>query len=466
MSRSINPQFISMIHGLSQLPGGEAVDNLANVLSETAPSVGVRFNPLKGEDPEKEARRVTWARNGIYVDGERPRFTLDPAMHQGRYYVQDPSSMVMETIVGDIVNMLGADSRLLYVDMCAAPGGKTTAAMASLPAGSLVIANEFDRRRAEILRENIIKWGYPDAVVTSGDTSRLVRLGAIADIVAADVPCSGEGMMRKEEAAVTQWSPSLVTQCASLQREIIDNAWRILRPGGYFIYSTCTFNRAEDEENLAYIIEQKGGEPVDMHLSERFPPIAPSIGSPYPAARFIPGRAEGEGLFVAIVRKPGDVEAAAEKIQDRGDAKGGQTVKLPNELSTWLADDGRYLKSGGESVYSLPSRWKTVIADIEKTAKVIYAGVEIAVVKGRDYIPSQALAMSALLNRGAFPSVDVDRATALQYLSRQAITLDDAPRGIVLLTYQDCPLGFVKNIGNRANNLYPQPWAIRTTHLQ
>ncbi len=462
MKRKLNEDFTAAVGALCRLPGGEALRHLTESLENDDPSVAIRINPLKEKSLPEGMRRVAWAADGVYVDGLRPRFTFDPAMHQGRYYVQDASSMVIGAIAGE----LAGDKPVIYIDSCAAPGGKTTAAISALPEGSLVIANEYDRRRAEALCENIIKWGYPDVAVTSCDTAGYTRLGPIADIVAADVPCSGEGMMRKETAAVEQWSPALVEQCAALQRSIIDNMWKALKPGGYFIYSTCTFNRTENEENVAYIAETLGGIPVDMHLSERFETIAPGIDTPYPAARFIPGRTEGEGLFVAVMRKPEDEAAASQRHDRRKESR--QKEKHSSGAATteaWIDGDDYELTTDGDRITALPKRWLTTINLLKKNLNVIYAGTEIAIVKGRDAIPSQALAASRLLRRETWAEAEVDYSTALQFLSRQAITLDDAPKGIILLTYDGHPLGFVKNLGNRANNLYPQAWAIRSTHL-
>lgn len=464
MKRELDKGFIESVESLRGRCGGDVLDGLVQSLQDDDPATAIRVNPGKGVELGEGARRVAWNNHGAMIDGPRPRFTFDPAMHQGLYYVQDPSSMIMETVVGELT---AAGNPVVYVDTCAAPGGKTTAAISALPKGSVVIANEYDRRRAEVLVENIIKWGFPDVIVTNNDVGRLAGIGCIADIVTADVPCSGEGMMRKEAVAVEQWSPTLVEQCATLQRSIIDNAWRMLKPGGYFIYSTCTFNRAENEDNLAYIIGELGGIPVDLHLADRFQGIAPAIDSPYPAARFIPGRIEGEGLFMAVVRRPGndDAEAAPRKEQrQRKDKNGTRPEPASEAAARWINGSGYEIMTEGDRLVAFPSNRMPLLRDVRRVAHVLYAGVELATVKGRDAIPSQALALNNILDISAFNCVAVDYATALQYLSRQAITLADAPRGIVLLTYRGHPLGFVKNLGNRANNLYPPAWAIRSTH--
>lgn len=463
MKRTLKPGFIASIEALQQRPGGDVLRGLVTSLQEDEPEVAVRINPVKTVLQPDGRQLVPWALNGFYIGGERPRFTFDPALHQGMYYVQDPSSMVMERVV----KALAGDSPVVYIDSCAAPGGKTTAAMNVLPKGSLVIANEFDRRRADALVENIVKWGYPDVVVTNDDTSKFRRIGEIADIVAADVPCSGEGMMRKEEAAVEQWSPVLVEQCASLQRSIIDNMWRALKPGGYFIYSTCTFNHVENEENVAYIVEEYGAVPVDVFelIGEATVKsgIQCAVDSLYPVARFIPGTIAGEGLFVAVLRKPGSPVTGVNKKQKKESRV--KNAELEKTVSSWIKDGERTVEVADNKIYALPTVWSQLIKEIRRNMHVLYAGVEIGNVKGRDVLPSQALAMSAILNCNAFSCVDVDYETALKYLSRQTITLAEAQKGIILLTYRNRPLGFVKNLGNRANNLYPSSWAIRSTHF-
>lgn len=416
----------------------------------TEPEVSVRINPAKGT-PLPEGTPVAWCPEGVYLE-QRPKFTFDPALHQGCYYVQDASSMA----VAAVVRQLTADSKpVRYLDACASPGGKATAALSVLPQGSMLVANEFDARRAEVLYENIAKWGSPGVIVTRGDTSRFAGCEDVFDIVAVDVPCSGEGMMRKDATARSQWSEGLVAECAALQREIIDNVWPALRPGGFFIYSTCTFNRSEDEDNLEYIIEHYDAIPVSISALDAAPGISTGIRTPIPCYRFLPGRVKGEGLFIAVVQKPGENHASASPR--RG--------KKPSEYKTaqdlgWLEGDFKYFSRDNE-IYAFPT---PIAADMEALARKlrpISAGIHVATIKGKDLIPTQALALSTSLRRGAFPEVEVNKEQALDFLRREAITLPEGtPRGFVLLTFSDLPLGFVKNLGNRSNNLYPAPWRI------
>lgn len=307
--------------------------------------------------------------------------------------------------LGAVIASLGLSGPVNYLDACAAPGGKTTAAIDALPAGSFVLANEFEPARAAVLCQNLMKWGYGNVAVTLGPAQKLRKLPAGSfDVIAADVPCSGEGMMRKDPKAVEQWTPGLVESCARLQFEIVEALWPLLRPGGYLIYSTCTFAPAEDEQNVARIISELGAEPLPL------PEMEGVVNG-----HFYPHLVRGEGLYIALLRKPGDAPVA-----------------------------------------SLDRR------KIEKAAKVLQWGVgDEYELKGRTQIPSHALAMRADFDASQWPSVDVDRLTALHFLHRDALTLPDGtPRGQVLLTYLGRPLGWVNNLGTRANNLLPKPLRI------
>lgn len=448
-------QFIEQIESY----GAPCLAGLCEALSSTAPEVSVRVNRRKGVAVPDGADRVAWCPSGFYLDGRRP-FTFDPAFHQGLYYVQDASSMAISAVVATLTESRGPQ---VYLDACAAPGGKTTAAIDSLPDSSLVVANEYDFKRAAILAENIAKWGDPGVVVSRGDTARFRKLRSTFDIIAADVPCSGEGMMRKDPEAVAQWTPSLVHECAARQREIVDNLWPALKPGGFLIYSTCTFNRLENEEMVDYICRELGGETVVTPL-DSFDCIARGIDTPHHCYRFIPGRTRGEGLFMAVIRKNGDsaddASAATRPAKNAGKSKDNALEKT---AASFL--DGDYkITVADDTITALPAALAAKAAPILKALDVVSAGLTVATVKGKDLIPSQSLALSTALCADTFPTVEVDYTTAMTYLRREAVTID-APRSFVLLSYGGRPLGFVKNLGNRSNNLYPAPWRILSTHL-
>lgn len=443
--------------------GPDYADLAAVLAGEPAPAA-VRLNAGKPSCAPEGAVAVPWCPSG-YILPRRLRFTFDPALHQGLYYVQDSSSMAHGAAVAAAVAALGDTSvrHLRYLDACAAPGGKTVCAIDSLPADAFVVANEYDPRRAAVLVENLTKHGSGRAVVTRGDASAISCPDGFFDIIAADVPCSGEGMMRKEEAAAAQWSPGLVASCAALQRRIVDNLWPMLRPGGCMIYSTCTFNRSENEEIVEHIISDLNGEVLPVAALER-PEIARAVDAAFPAYRFLPGHVEGEGQFIALLRKPGDAgdQSPVTRKKSKNNKLTGKTrTQQPAvDIARLLAGDWVLDPDEAE-----PTAVRTIhLADlrtVRESLHIISAGTPLGTVKGRDFVPSQALALARDLQAAAFPQAPVDRATALDYLRRQAITLPDGtPRGIVLLTCGGYPLGFVKNLGNRANNLYPAAWRI------
>ena len=441
------------------------LSDVADAIAATAPEVSVRINPRKPAPALSTPGHPVawWAERGLTLDS-RPRFTLDPALHQGRYYVQEAGSMFAARVVSSLVGRLGSASRLCLLDACAAPGGKTTAAIDALPDGSIVVANEFVPLRAAVLRENLVKWGYPYLIVTRGDTEPYSRLRDTFDIILADVPCSGEGMMRKDADAVAQWSESLVAECASLQRSILSNLWPSLRPGGFLVYSTCTLNRTENEEQLLAFMAETGAESVALDVDPSWG-VTPALDAPgLHACRFLPGRTPTEGLFVSVLRKPG-ADAGTPPVES---AKGRRAEKRPAEASAvepWIAaPEEMVIRKIDDRLSALPASMTRLLARIERLTDVICAGVQLATVKGRDLIPAHPLAMSTLLRPDAFPRVELSRDEALDYLRGNALTLPaSTPRGYVLPTFDGFPLGFAKHLGNRSNNLYPSPWRVKIT---
>ncbi len=373
--------------------------------------LSVRLNPFK---PGKEfvGEPVPWCRNGVWL-GERPDFTLDPQFHAGCYYVQEAASMFLDEVLRQHVT-----HPVTMLDLCAAPGGKSTLARAALPESSLLFCNEPDHKRANILMENIQKQGHPDVVVTNNYAKDYRKAKLKFDVILADVPCSGEGMFRKDANAIAEWSVKNVVNCHNLQRSIIEDIWPCLNDGGILIYSTCTFNTSENEENVRWIAETLGAEFLSVETKEDWR-ISGSLleGFNKPVYRFIPGTTKTEGLFMAVLRKDGD---------------------------------------------SCANRQKPDISKLQKTLRILHDGKPHPTIKGKDTIPAHAEALMINLARDKYPMVELTIDQALNYLRRESITLpDNTPRGYVIVCYDGCPLGFAKNLGNRANNLYPQEWRIR-----
>ena len=362
---------------------------------ETDAPVSIRLNPEKAKGLTADGERVPWCRNAYYLP-QRPNFTYDPLLHAGCYYVQEAGSMFLDTVMQQWV----PDAPVVMIDFCAAPGGKSLLARTALAAGSVLFSNEPMRNRANILAENVEKWGYADHFVTNNFPRDYRRAKMIADVVLCDVPCSGEGMFRKDEATIREWSMQNVEKCARLQREIVTDAWSCLADGGLFIYRTCTFNTHEDEENIQWMMDELGAEVLPVKVDAAWN-ITGSLldGFSQPVYRFIPGISKGEGLFLCVLRKGG----------------------------TW--QQGQSLKALRKSQQNL---------------NIIYC-------------PKAQPDMV---------KVEVNYQQAMAYLRHEAITLGaDVPRGMVGICFEGHLLGLAKNIGNRANNLYPKEWKIRTTYI-
>ena len=385
-----------------QLMGEERFNRYLGAFEEEAP-VSIRLNLHKGTGTlcaqESSAQsscplvQVSWCPEGFYLEG-RPQFTFDPLFHAGCYYVQEAASMFVCHILRSLFTIHCPLSTVL--DLCAAPGGKSTAMRSVLPEECVLVSNEPVPTRAQILLENITKWGAPNCIVTNNYPRDFRKAKAKFDLILCDVPCSGEGMFRKDPATISEWSLQNVEKCWRLQREIVSDAWECLNPGGIMIYSTCTFNTKENEENVRWIMDTYDAEPIAIPTDPSWN-ITGSLlpGFDAPVYRFIPGITKGEGLFVCALRK--------------GINNHNYSLLINNPSLKRLTPD---------------------------------------------------------LPQGDFPQVDLPYSEALKYLRGEALVLPaDTPRGFVTVTYKGIALGPVKNIGNRANNLYPKPWRIKTTHL-
>lgn len=444
----LSQEFIGQLQGL--LP--DEWEALVESITASEPSVAVRVNEARGAKVPAGARRVPWCAEGFYL-ADRPAFTFDTDWHAGHYYVQDASSMFIAHVIKYFVH-----EPVRYLDLCAAPGGKTTAAMQALPQRSLIVANEIVPPRARVLADNVIRWGNPRCVVTSNTPANLGKFSGFFDVIATDVPCSGEGMMRKDDEAVAQWSPALVEQCAQRQREILADVWPALRPDGLLIYSTCTYNRQENEEIADFIVSELGATSLEVPIEAGWN-IHPAIGSPCHCYRFMPHRVDGEGLFMTVFRKVGEGPRQDIRIKEKNAKKVDETCK------PWLAKPQDYIiDQQGDLTIAVPQDIGREVAALRASLNVLHAGVELATVMGRKMVPHHALAMSTARADGAFPVCEVDYPTALRYLRGESITMD-GPRGHVLIAHQGAVLGFANNLGNRANNLYPKPQRILSTHL-
>ncbi len=430
---------------------------------EQPASVSVRMNPFK-KGADAGGRQVHWNPWGRILE-QRPVFTLDPFFHAGAYYVQDSSSMFVghafRALLGKVRKPSGRHIRVL--DLCAAPGGKTTDLAASLREAFgdafLLVSNEVMKARVGVLADNVAIWGDPNVVVTSDDPRAFAVLDGFFDVIIADVPCSGEGMFRKDEEAQRQWSVDNVALCEARQRRIVADVWPALSQNGLFIYSTCTFNARENDGNVRWISQELSAEPL---MKEDVVPGMPGVMKTELGYSLVPGFVEGEGQYCSALFKTGGAtpEPALSRSAGKRSAPAKGAGEMPSDAGR-LFDREVFLKSRGGTVIAIPVGLKDDVGLLENYLHVVASGCAAGVVKGRDFVPDADLALSMMLAEDAFPSAEVDREKALAFLHRDAITLDDAPRGYVLIRYEGVNLGFVKNIGNRCNNLHPQSRRIR-----
>lgn len=429
---------------------GEEADSLFVAL-DTEPVVSIRLNPYKPAELF-DGETIGWSPNGRYL-ASRPQFTLDAPMHGGAYYVQEASSQFVGYLLKDeeLTN-----ARVL--DMCAAPGGKTTIYSTLVGRGGLVVANDINRGRTLALADNVQRWGLGNVVVTCNEPSHIGAFREWFDVVAVDAPCSGEGMFRKMHEARSEWSPSAPEQCAVRQREIVAEAWRTLRRGGVLIYSTCTFNPTEDEGVVEWMMQEYGDEMEAMarvDVEESWGIARKDIGS-FQCFHFYPHKARGEGFFAAVVRK-------SEGVVRRDTPKARKKIFTPlskadvQEVARWVDDaQSMAFRQVGDMIYGYDSRVVDDVIALSESLSVVYSGVAMGQIFKKKLKPEHSLALFVGLNDDVVPRVEVSEEDALAYLRRQDISAAQFEEGINLVCCRGVAIGFVKRIGARCNNMYPK----------
>lgn len=394
---------------------------------------------------------VPWSERGFYLP-KRPVFTIDPSFHAGAYYVQEASSMFLDTVLNHIKKDIALDKVL---DLCAAPGGKSTLILDHLESHQFLIANEIVDNRNAILRENLTKWGLPNFAVTQNEAKHFGQMTDYFDAIFVDAPCSGEGLFRKDEKARTEWSMENAQKCSIRQMDILENIWEGLKPNGYLIYSTCTYNPDENEALLSRFRE-KGFEfeSIEIALNPDWN-ITKIEQNNIKGYAFLPHKTKGEGFFCSVLKKKSSDES-----------KTWMPARII-EKNEWLSD---YISSYFIKVYttfsfqeSLNLVCKNLLAELGNLRKYLYFkqfGIPMGSEMKGKFIPDHGLALCSLLDLEKIETFEVSQYQALQYLSKEVFDTAALPKDYILLTYKSVPMGWIKNMEGRHNNLYPKNWRI------
>ncbi len=448
-SLTLPPSFLSEI---SAAPGLNK-DSFIAAHQESAPPVSVRLNPYKQINLFDANRQVPWYKEGRYLE-TRPSFTFDPLFHAGCYYVQEASSMFIGHVYQHIRLSMSGNVRVL--DLCAAPGGKSTLLASALQSDDLLVANEIIKTRVPLLVDNLNRWGVANVMATNNDPKEFERLPGFFDIMLVDAPCSGSGMFRKDPDAIKEWSESNVNLCQQRQERILADAYPTLAQDGYLIYSTCSYSVQENEQVLDWLCQTFEMESVRI-------PIKPDWGIVETQSdqhkawgyRFYPGQAEGEGLFVACLKKiqmGNSIKAFKNKQAQKLNAKEIEQVKPYLQQP-----DNYYYFKVVDDWLAIPRRQQEALGILQQHLYFKKSGIRLGKLAGKELIPDHELALSVDINKDAFSQTELTLDQAIAYLRRDTITnLNTLQKGWSLMTYQGFALGWAKLLPNRVNNYYPK----------
>ncbi|UAY52439.1 methyltransferase RsmF C-terminal domain-like protein [Ferruginibacter albus] len=402
-----------------------------------------------------EFSKIPWNSHGYYLS-QRPSFTLDPLFHAGAYYVQEASSMFLEEVIKQTVDL---SASIKVLDLCAAPGGKSTLIHSLISKDSLLVSNEVIKTRVNILSENMTKWGAANVIVTNNDPKDFQRLESFFDIIVVDAPCSGSGLFRKDNDAITEWSEENVNLCSQRQQRILADILPALKENGVLIYSTCSYSKAEDEDIANWLTKEQKLISCKLSINNEWGIVeTQSAETNAYGYRFYPDKVKGEGFFIAAFKKQSTENHLRQiknlKNQAKLSAKEIDTIKpyIQN------VDDYIFIKQY-EDILALPASLENDLGIIQSSLYIKKAGVKLGSIIRNELIPDHELAMSTLLNND-LPAIEVDKETALNYLRRSDIKPDVDHKGWLLISYQQIPLGWVKALPNRINNYYPKEWRI------
>lgn len=396
--------------------------------------------------------QVPWCEYGYYLS-ERPQFTFDPLLHAGAYYVQEASSMFLWEVLKQIFSN---NVNIKVLDLCAAPGGKTTL-LASYFKNALIVSNEVIKQRANILYENVIKWGAENIVITNNDAADFKRLKNYFDLIVVDAPCSGSGLFRKDENAVEEWSENNVQLCSQRQQRIVADVYDALKKDAYLIYSTCSYSAEEDETILDWMQDNFEVNSVKHELNNALN-IVETTSAKHKAYgyRFWPDKIKGEGFFIAVMQKNEEDNSSKQMRLNLMPTTNRETGLLQQYL---LENEWLFFKQN-EIIRCIHKQWHNDVAWLQRNLYLKKAGVQLGEIKGKDLVPHHELALSAIINNN-LSKTELTNEEALQYLRKKDVFVNEENKGWSLCTHKNLPLGWIKILHNRVNNYYPAEWRIR-----
>jgi 16S rRNA C967 or C1407 C5-methylase (RsmB/RsmF family)/NOL1/NOP2/fmu family ribosome biogenesis protein len=411
----------------------------------TEPPVSVRMNPLKHKVSLPVSHAISWCDQAFYLTN-RPSYTLDPLFHAGCYYPQEAGSMILDYVL----KQLPLPDEPVVLDLCAAPGGKSTLIASFLENRGVLLANEVIPQRAHVLRENLTKWGHSNTLVSSSDPADFKRLPHFFDVILVDAPCSGEGMFRKDPKSRSEWSEDTVKFCAARQKRILMDVWDALSPGGFLIYSTCTFNEEENEKNVDWLISETGATLVNIEMPEGVLKGRQEKGN-----YCIPGVCQSEGYYIAVIQK-NDSPKTKQRTVKNTNAKHQQ---LPDSAIRYVTIGQNEVINWKEKLVAIPAQHKEIIMVLQTQLRIFKLCTTIGELTPKGFVPGKELAMNPSLNT-MHECISLTEKEALNYLHGDTFKLN-GNFGYQLMCFEQIPLGWIKHLGNRFNNLYPKEWRIR-----
>lgn len=418
---------------------------LLEALNTAAPTA-LRMHHQKSIKIAEDWKPIPWSKRGYWL-AERPIFTLDPHFHAGAYYIQEAGSQFLELVL----EQLNLPEEPVVLDLCAAPGGKSTLISSFLNGKGCLVANEVIHQRSRILAENLTKWGESNTIITNSDPQSFGKISSVFDVMVIDAPCSGEGMFRKDHQAREEWSEANVDLCAGRQKRIVADCWESLKPGGFLIYSTCTFNTQENEENIDWICSELGGEELQMSI-----PFAKK-GRNNCGYYALPSELNAEGYFFAVIQKTSGTEHELKKVRtsvvtvDKQQSRWNDWLTIPNHLVLTQFQQWSIL---------FPEKYVLLLQHLLQVCRIVQYGTCVGEESRKGLIPSEQLIFQTHLLNDSVQRIHLNKNEALNYLKGNTFSCD-GKQGYAIICFENNQLGWIKHLGNRFNNLYPKEWRIR-----